>query len=280
MSNRTLYRFELSWHYARNPRVGERITLAVTEDGPILSCTIDDKFYDLPLNGKVDHFSELLEHSILRYLDGKTYKNHCVLDGANWRLNIQTGDVHIVSSGLNYYPWEFRESMNLFHDYFKLPWSRIHKEFRTMAHYETKDRDCIRVEMDGEEYTLDHFLAPEEGPDGIDRWTSNGMQKHKMTPAPGAKKPPEKEQPTRLTFEEAKAIAVDRKPNVDTYTECENGYIFGSTEDAGLIGPSPIIVMKDTGEVFGMIDAPRDLGERIGPARLFTGELLAPEEEY
>ncbi len=83
-----------------------------------------------------------------------------------------------------------------------------------------------------------------------------------------------------LTFEEAKAIALDLKPNVDNYTECENGYIFGSTEDAGLIGPGPIVVMKDTGDVYGMIDAPRNLGERIGPARLFTGELLDPEEEY
>lgn len=82
-----------------------------------------------------------------------------------------------------------------------------------------------------------------------------------------------------LTFKKAKAIVLDRKPNVDNYTECENGYIFGSTEDAGLIGPGPIIVMKDTGEVFGMLGAPRNLGEEVGSTRLFTGEILPDDEE-
>ncbi len=174
MSNNTLYRFDLSWHYFRNPKMGESISLAVTDDGPVLECHIDGQIFEVPLKGKVDHFCELLEHSILRYLDGKTYTNHCVLDGSFWRFEIQTSDVHYVSEGKNYYPWEYREFMDLLHDYFKLPWSKIHKEFTAKKLTEEEEKECVRVEMDGKEYPIDHFLAPEEGPDGIDRWTSNG----------------------------------------------------------------------------------------------------------
>lgn len=66
---------------------------------------------------------------------------------------------------------------------------------------------------------------------------------------------------------------------MDNFTEYEYDYVFGSTEDEGFIGPGPIIVMKDNGEVFPAHTTDRDLGEKVAPSRLFSVEALSFDGE-
>lgn len=39
-----------------------------------------------------------------------------------------------------------------------------------------------------------------------------------------------------ITYEEALAIAKEKKPNIDSCMEYENGYVFCSEQDAGWVG--------------------------------------------
>ena len=77
-----------------------------------------------------------------------------------------------------------------------------------------------------------------------------------------------------ITFEEAKAIALEYDSDFDFYTEYENAYTFFATVDLNKFGPAPLIIMKDNGEKCLMHASHRDLGDELGPARLFTGEVL------
>ena len=58
-----------------------------------------------------------------------------------------------------------------------------------------------------------------------------------------------------VTFEEAVKIAKEVKPNANTCTEWEHGYVFGSTDDEmydGGHGHTTCVVHKDTGKVMTM----------------------------
>ena len=112
------------------------------------------------------------------------------------------------------------------------------------------DPECIRVRIADEELPLNTFPIP----DGV----------------------PE---PTDPAFKTAKAVALDWAPDIDMYTEYENAYVFSSTTYFGLIGPSPLIVMKDTGESYLMHADYPDIGKEVGPMTLFNGEVLDPGEE-
>ena len=77
-----------------------------------------------------------------------------------------------------------------------------------------------------------------------------------------------------ITFEDAKAIVLEYDPEFDFYTEYENAYTFFATVDLNKLGPAPLIVMKDTGEVCSMHASHRELGDELTPPKLFTGEVL------
>lgn len=53
-----------------------------------------------------------------------------------------------------------------------------------------------------------------------------------------------------ITFDEALKKAQMLKPNVDSCTEYERGYVFGSSKDEGYIGGdhTPVVILKETGE--------------------------------
>ncbi len=59
-----------------------------------------------------------------------------------------------------------------------------------------------------------------------------------------------------ISFEDALAIVKPLKENVNTCIEYENGYTFGSTEDAdsfGGWGHSPVVILKDSGRAVDMV---------------------------
>lgn len=55
-----------------------------------------------------------------------------------------------------------------------------------------------------------------------------------------------------ITYEEAVKIAKEYRPEIDNGMEDNNAYIFGCRSDEGKVGPQPVVVMKDTGEVMLM----------------------------
>ena len=71
-----------------------------------------------------------------------------------------------------------------------------------------------------------------------------------------------------ISFDEAITIARQHKGNINTCTEYERGYVFGSTEDDAFIGGldrQPIGIMKEGGQVLSMIAfIEADPGQQIG----------------
>ncbi len=58
-----------------------------------------------------------------------------------------------------------------------------------------------------------------------------------------------------ITFEEALAKAKQRKPNIDGYSEWDNGWVFTSNADAGYVGGyghTSIVVRKSDGKILDM----------------------------
>ena len=68
-----------------------------------------------------------------------------------------------------------------------------------------------------------------------------------------------------LTYEEAYAIAREKKSMINYCTEFNNAYAFGYDDGQYHVGgDSPIVILKDTGEDFNFIDyAIRDGGGKI-----------------
>ncbi|MBR5048554.1 MAG: hypothetical protein IKX74_02750 [Erysipelotrichaceae bacterium] len=56
-----------------------------------------------------------------------------------------------------------------------------------------------------------------------------------------------------ITFKQALKIARRKDPEVDIYSETRKAYMFIQESDIMSIGPSPIVVMKDTGEVLNYL---------------------------
>ena len=76
-------------------------------------------------------------------------------------------------------------------------------------------------------------------------------------------------------FEFAKEMALNRKPNVDYYFETEKAYVFGASEERMMLGPAPIVIMKDpdSNQMYTMHNAP-DLGKQLTPPKYFDGKPL------
>ena len=245
MSKSTLYRFELSWYYYRNPIVGENIVLAVTDEGPVLNCFIDRGLVTVPLNNEIDHLCELIEHSPLRNENGKSYHRLNIEDGAAWSVSIETDEVQIECNGNNFYPFAVKGFWEVLHKMFSIPWSVIRREYRaTKIPQEEEDR-YVYVELDGDKHKPSDFYAPEEGQDGVDRWTSNGYginMKFKTDIA-------QRSDPM-LTLEEAITIAKEHYRLVDSYEETADAYVFGAHKPENMmLGPVPPVVLKETGDV-------------------------------
>ena len=59
-----------------------------------------------------------------------------------------------------------------------------------------------------------------------------------------------------ITYEEALAIAKERKPNIDGCDEWDGGWVFGYSGDVdyqGGYGHTPVIIIKETGEIVNMM---------------------------
>ena len=241
----TLYRFELNWYYARNPIVGEEIVLAVTDEGPVLNCFIDRDLVTVSLNNEIGNLCEIIDHSPLRNENGKSYHRLNVNDGAEWSVYIETDEVQIQCDGNNFYPFALKGFWEILHDMFQIPWSTIRKEYRAMKlPMEDEDR-YVYVELDGVKHKPSDFHAPAEGPDGIDRWTSNGYginMKYRTEMS--------QRSDSMLTLEQAIVIAKEYYYLVDSYEETADAYVFGAHKmENMLIGPRPPVVLKETGDV-------------------------------
>lgn len=58
-----------------------------------------------------------------------------------------------------------------------------------------------------------------------------------------------------ISYEEAYTKAKELKPNLDSCTEFENGYMFGSSKDKGYYGGSghtPVVILKENGKAIPM----------------------------
>ncbi len=82
-----------------------------------------------------------------------------------------------------------------------------------------------------------------------------------------------------MTFEDAKKAALEIKPNIDNFKEMSDAFIFGSTEDAGKLGPGPVVIMKENGQaismaVYCMLDGPIEV---VQPLQKFDGTLIETE---
>ena len=58
-----------------------------------------------------------------------------------------------------------------------------------------------------------------------------------------------------ISFEEACRIAANRGSGYDYYTECENAYEFGWAANTETVGPQPLLIVKETGESFPVLEA-------------------------
>lgn len=247
-NNPKLISFELSLSFYRYPDRGERFSLGESKKhGPMLNYYLDGEHYKTILDDqRMKWLCDVLEKHIAGE-NQRHYTNFCVDDGAYWRLEAKTDTETYSCSGSNYYPKKLQLLFALIHFRFGFPCAEIYQEFKTM---DQVDPECIRVRIADEELPLNTFPIP----DGV----------------------PE---PTDPAFKTAKAVALDWAPDIDMYTEYENAYVFSSTTYFGLIGPSPLIVMKDTGESYLMHADYPDIGKEVGPMTLFNGEVLDPGEE-
>lgn len=249
--NRKLYSFELSFTYVRYPDRGEHFSLGESKKhGPMMNYYLDGEHYKALLDDRsIEWLCDVLE----KHMDGENQRNYfntCVIDGACWRLEAKTDTETYYCGGSNYYPKKFQLLLALLHGRFSFPYAEIHREFKKMS---CEEPECIKVRIVDEVFPLEELCLPDETPETLD-------------PA----------------FEAAKAIAMDYDANINMYTEYENAYIFSSTTYFGLIGPSPLVVMKDTGESYLMHADYPDIGKEVGPMTLFNGEVLdlGDEEEY
>ena len=87
-----------------------------------------------------------------------------------------------------------------------------------------------------------------------------------------------------LTFEEAKAIAVQYYDCVDSFEETADAYVFGAFKPENmLIGPTPPIVLKETGEVVWheeYYDSDEYDKTVIRPWQFFDGTPVPEDEDY
>ena len=56
-----------------------------------------------------------------------------------------------------------------------------------------------------------------------------------------------------ITYEEALRVAKGRKKEINTCTEHENAYVFSYDDGSNeiVVGPAPVVVMKDDGRIGG-----------------------------
>lgn len=132
-----------------------------------------------------------------------------------------------------------------------LPWDQeTNDTLRAIRHSKEELGEAVDVRIGDETFPLKHFFDPNEKPE-----------------------------PEDPALEKAKAIALEDDPAMDMYTEYELAYRFFSTAYTAAYGPRPLIVMKDTGEAFLWHELGPDLGEQLGPTRLFTGDILDLDDE-
>lgn len=249
--NRRLYSFELTFNYYRYPDRGEHFSLGESKKhGPMMNYYLDGEHYKAILdNRSIEWLCDVLE----KHMDDENQRNYintCVMDGVRWSLEAKTDTETYYCSGSNYYPKNFQLLLALLHCRFNFPCAEIYQELNKMSCVEP---ECIKVRIVDEVFPLEEISLP------------NAVS-----------------EPNDPVFEAAKAIALEYDPEIDMYTEYEHAYIFSSTTYFGQIGPSPLIVMKDTGKPYVMHGSFPDLGKEVGPMTLFIGEVLdvGDEDEY
>lgn len=56
-----------------------------------------------------------------------------------------------------------------------------------------------------------------------------------------------------VNYEDALAIAREKKRNVEICTEYENAFVFGSKNPGSIGGDSPVVILKETGEAVNFL---------------------------
>ena len=66
-----------------------------------------------------------------------------------------------------------------------------------------------------------------------------------------------------ISFYDAYLKAYENDPEIDTFEEYENAYVFSAAKNTDLIGPSPIVIYKEWGELGLMSSLKEPLGKEI-----------------
>lgn len=110
-----LKEFRFCWADAwNNVECGYDTILETTDSGNVyLQCLVNGKSQCIDMTGREDIFISDLEQCNIRDWDKKNYANYDYLDGTRWRLSIAYDDVSIRATGMNGYPKEFRQFIEL-----------------------------------------------------------------------------------------------------------------------------------------------------------------------
>ncbi len=125
------FRFTLSdaWN---NIAEGYDSILETSDNGNVaILVLVNSKPYRIPLTSKEQEF--ICDMCFLENWNQKRYVNDYVIDGYMWRLSYAYDDIHITASGINGYPPDFLEFLNLLHCKYHVPKADIENETNIRA---------------------------------------------------------------------------------------------------------------------------------------------------
>lgn len=121
-----------------------------------LRCLVNGKIQSIDLTDREDWFIETLECCHIKSWNNKKFNNYDCLDGSQWELYIAYDNISIHTSGMNGYPAEFEQFLNILVEDFGLIQSSFCRNFR--ANPKRARKGTVVEKMSGRESVAATYL--------------------------------------------------------------------------------------------------------------------------